>query len=73
MKRIILALGLLGLALAAAFAADSIPGEVIVNFKPSVSASAVRSFNSKMGIKKVRPLYTDALAIRPDWTQLQNH
>ena len=59
------------LLLTAAFA-DYAPGQLIVTFKHGVAVSAVSSLNAKYGVTGVRPMYADALAIRPDWTALRD-
>jgi|GEM_PF-921869 len=78
------------LLLATVSAAEIVPGEIMVKFKPgvmempkgmrvagakaaAVKAASVQALNAKHGVFRIRQLYRDALANRPDWTQLENH
>jgi thermitase len=38
----------------------------------TVSVASVKELNRKHGVSQLRQLYRDALAIRPDWKQLEN-
>ncbi|MDI6731164.1 MAG: S8 family serine peptidase [Candidatus Margulisbacteria bacterium] len=69
--------------------AETVPGQIMVRFKPGVietprgisaadigaftiKKDSIKALNTRRKVKRMRKLYVDTLAIRPDWTQLDN-